>query len=433
MSGSDLPHSEGDLRCLLGGLGEMEVRQQADAIAEKFDLKRADVMALWKQEQKAVAAEPSRKLAGRPISELLRAAEPWPEEVDGEQWLEECLTEIRRYVAMPEGAHVSVAVWNLYTHVWEKYGYAPYLVATSPAPECGKSTVLRLCKLLSSLPYSTGSMTTATLFRVVDEHHPILLLDEQDGRLERNEEMRLLLNEGFQRGSWVTRCAGDDAEPRGFDCFGPKALASIGKLPSTILSRSIVIQMERSHASLSRLQPDGKPEALHRLRRQAVRWAADHVEDLGKVPEVPGLDGRLADKWGPLLAVAAAAGGTWIQRVAEAAMALHFDYTEEEDHLTLLGDVERVLDSLGWPHFVSTERLLEGLNALPEAGWSEAGPRGDGLSAVGLAKLMKRFQLRPRDQALETGGARRRGYETARIRKACENYVSASVFEGGPL
>jgi hypothetical protein len=323
---------------------------------------------------------------------------------------------------MPEGAHLAVAAWCLYTHVSDRFGYAPYIIATSPAPECGKTTVLRVCHRLASLPLFTGSMTTATLFRIVDEHHPVMLCDEQDGRMERNEELRLLFNEGFQKGSRVYRCIGDDNEPRGFDCFGPKALASISELPSTVTSRSIVLRLERTRQSLAVLAPLDYPEALTRLRRQAARWAQDHAAELGPVPEVPGFDGRLLDKWGPLMAVAEAAGGDWLGRIAQAAQALHFDSSEQPEHLVLMADVGQILAGLGWPAFIATENLLRQLNALPEAPWSEHGK--EGLTGHKLARLLRQFHVKPNDHAeSQNGGERRRGYPTAGIRRAWEVYV----------
>ena len=79
--------------------------------------------------------------------------------------------------------------------------------------------------------------------------------------------MQRLFNEGFHRDAFVLRCVGDDNEPRAFQVFGPKALASIGTLPNTIVSRSIVIQMERSQEPLEELGPNDRPETLARLQR----------------------------------------------------------------------------------------------------------------------------------------------------------------------
>jgi hypothetical protein len=421
-------HAEADLRALLATLTDLEVRQQGKALGLRFDLTRGDVIAIWRQEhRKAPASKPNGSapsLAGREIADVLRPVAPWPEPVDAALWLDECERELRRYLAMPDGAHVAVAAWCLYTHVFDRFGYAPYLVFSSPAVECGKSTALRACHHLARLPLFTGSMTTATLFRVVDAHRPTLLCDEQDGRLERNEELRLLFNEGFQRGTYVLRCCGDESEPRAFDCFGPKALGCIGSLPKAVESRSLMILMERSHEPLERLDPLARPEAFERLQRQAARWAQDHREALGEVPNVPGFDARLRDKAGPLLAVAEAAGGDWLGRVARAVQALAGGDGDEAEHLVALADVGHFLASCGWPSFMPTESLLRALNAMPEAPWAEIGRCG--LSGHKLGALLRHFRIRPEHEAARNGGERRRGYRTAPIRRAFETYLSVT-------
>jgi hypothetical protein len=420
-----MSHSEADLRLHLASLSELEVRQAAKDLATRHGITRGDVLALWRREHRAFstakAGDSAPSLAGRDLADVLRATDPWPDPVDAAAWLEECEHELRRYLAMPAGAYIAVATWSFYTWFFERFGYAPYLVFSSPAPECGKTTALRACHHLARLPLFTGSMTTATLFRVVDEHRPTLLCDEQDGRLERNEELRLLFNEGFQRGAYVLRCVGDESEPRAFDCFGPKALGCIGSLPKTVESRSILVTMERSRAPLAKLDPLDRPEALARLHRQAARWALDHGDQLGKVPCVPGFDARLRDKWGPLLAVAEAAGGEWLAKVARAAQALAGEGGDEAEHLLLLADAGRILASLGWPSFVATATLLRHLNALPEAPWSETSR--DGLTGHKLGALLRHFRIRPEDEAMRHGGDRRRGYRTEPIRRAWLTYI----------
>jgi len=365
-------------------------------------------------------------LAGRPIGDILKPAEPWPDPVDGAAWLEEVASEARRYLAMPKGAHEIVSAWNFYTHAKARFGFAPYLVYKSPAPECGKTKALRFGSHLADLPLFVGSMTTATLFRIVDEHGPTLLCDEQDGRLERNEEMRLLFNEGFQRGSYVLRCAGEDSEPRAFNCFGPKSLACIGSLPATIESRSLIVLMERSREPLEELDPLAQPEALVRLRRQAARWVQDHAEQLGAIPEIPGFAARLRDKAGPLLAIAEAAGGDWLARIASAVKALAAGDAEDAEHLLCLADVGRFLAGCGWPSFVKTESILRALNAMPDAPWSEMGKSG--LSGHKLAALLRHFHIGPEDQSQRGDGeGRQRGYRTAQIRRAFGIYAAGAA------
>ncbi len=432
MSASNAPpfsHAEADLRALLADMDEFAVRQQASAIGKRFDLTKADILAFWRQERSKASGRSGggTQLAGTPIGSILKRVEPWPEPVDMGEWLSDCKTQLHRHLAMPDGAYVGLAAWNLYSHVYDRFGYAPYIVHVSPAPECGKTTALRAESQLVRLPLSTGALTSATLFRVVDEHRPTLLCDEQDGRLERNPEMHRLFNEGFHRGGFVLRCVGDDNEPRAFQVFGPKALASIGTLPNTIVSRSIVIQMERSQEPLEELGPNDKPEALARLQRQAARWA----QDVGalQIPSLKGFSRRLRDKWGPLLAVGQAAGPKLVERLAKVARDLETAGTEEHLHLELLEDVGRILAGFGWPLEFASESLVRQLNNLEDARWRDE-RRGDGISPHKVRSLLGHFGIKPEPRALRVGSEEKRGYKTAPIRRAYRIYVEPDTSDG---
>ena len=46
----------------------------------------------------------------------------------------------------------------------------------------------------------TENLSTATMFRVVDGYQPVLLIDEFDTFLKRNEELRGALNAGHAKG-----------------------------------------------------------------------------------------------------------------------------------------------------------------------------------------------------------------------------------------
>ena len=59
------------------------------------------------------------------------------------------------------------------------------------------------------------------------------------------EEIRAVLNAGFQKGAKVPRCVGPTHVLAEFSVFCPKALAGIGKLPDTVADRSIPIVLAR--------------------------------------------------------------------------------------------------------------------------------------------------------------------------------------------
>ena len=60
----------------------------------------------------------------------------------------------------------------------------------------------------------------------------------------------------------------------------PKAIAGIGKLPDTVVDRSLVLNLERRPANAEPLPRwrDRDREAIERLKRQLTCWVADNEE-----------------------------------------------------------------------------------------------------------------------------------------------------------
>src|SRR5262249_46162398 len=102
------------------------------------------------------------------------------------------------------------------------------------------------------------------------------------------------------------------------------ALAGLGWLPDTILSRSVIIRMRRRHAG-ERVEPYRRRQhaALGaEIRHQIQSWARlqPEVTDWPVMPE--GIQDRDADVWEPLLCVADLVGGAWPERAREVAKML---------------------------------------------------------------------------------------------------------------
>jgi len=85
------------------------------------------------------------------------------------------------------------------------------------------------------------------------------------------------------------RCEGDKNELRGFKTFAPVAIAGIGRLPGTLIDRSIPITMKRRRANeeIEFFRWD-RTDGLRVLARKAARWAKDNSAKLSKAdPELP--------------------------------------------------------------------------------------------------------------------------------------------------
>lgn len=344
-------------------------------------------------------------LQGRALA--LSDPEAWPEPVDGAALLEDTRAFFGRFAVLPEGADVVFALFSVTTHAAaaaEKpptFRSVPYVVLVSPVHECGKTLVLELLALTVRRPWLTLMPSTAVLFRVLEQFHPTMLLDECQavrGRGESAENVRDLLLAGYKAGATVPRCVGESHEVRFFDVFGPKAFALIGELPPALASRCIRIQMRRRRPDeeLERWTPPVEGEG-HWLARQAARWANDNREALREAdPQVPEfIRDRQAEIWSPLLAVAEVAGGEWPERAREAAKKLSGEAAELDDAgLLLLEDLRQLFEEEDADRLASSA-IVEALVKLEDRPWPEW-RRGQPLTATSLARLLRPYGVRPK-------------------------------------
>src|SRR5262249_4182987 len=141
-----------------------------------------------------------------------------------------------------------------------------------------------------------------------------------------NEEIRGLLNAGHRRGAVAGRCVvrGQQVATEEISAYCAVALAGLGWLPDTILTRAVIIRMRRRG-------PDERVTSFRRrihapegeaLRNRIAKWAANSVHAMEAArPEMPaGVEDRNADVWEPLLAIADALG--WSEEARAAAVEL---------------------------------------------------------------------------------------------------------------
>ena len=198
---------------------------------------------------------------------------PWPE--DGfAAVLDEAEQFIARFVAFPtEAARVAVTLWAAHAHAVESFDSSPRLALLSPEPGSGKTRTLEVLDLLVPRPMHVLNASVAVTFRAVDNHQPTLLLDEVDAIFGRrtkdeNEDLRGLLNAGHRRGAQVPRCVGPNHELKLFNVYAATALAGLGDLPDTLMSRSVVVRMRRRARGAFRTLPSAH------ARAGVTRWGS---------------------------------------------------------------------------------------------------------------------------------------------------------------
>ena len=276
---------------------------------------------------------------------------------------------INKYAVLPPHGDTAVVLWVLFSHLHGTAGFSPILAATSPAAACGKTTLLTLLTALCPRAIAASGFSVAALFRVIETSHPTLLIDELDSFLSGDESLHGLLNSGHGRGGArfvrVVKTGGDNFESRAFSTWCPKMLCGIGKLPSTIASRSITLEMQRlkSGEKVALLRAD-RLDHLKPLCRKLARWAADNANRLSDDPALPEqLRGRNTDNWRTLVAIADTVGGEWPSRARAAAVALSVGEDSQAAGELPLHDVYRLFEEHEADRLPTTE-ILQALNRL---------------------------------------------------------------------
>ncbi len=224
-------------------------------------------------------------------------------------------------------------------------------------------------------------------------------------------------------------CTASESRLKNTPAYCAVALAGLGDLPDTILTRSVVVRMRR-RAPTERIEPYRRRDVQSQadaLRARIEAWAASVFDDMAAArPYFPcGVEDRDADVWEALLAVADAAGGAWPRRARDAAEALVAQSKNSTPSLgvRLLADMRPIF---GAYEKMPTDAILKALHAMDEAPWADI--RGKPLDARGLANRLKPYGITSKQ--VRIGAATMKGYERADLADAWQRYLSLSP-QGG--
>jgi hypothetical protein len=350
--------------------------------------------------------------------------------IDGAELLDRVYEFLGRFIVYPDHhAHVAHALWIAHCHLMDCFETTPRLAFLSPEPSSGKTRALEITELLVPSPVLATNVSPAYLIRRIGAEDGVtILFDEIDTVFgprakDANEDVRALLNAGYRRGAVVGRCVmhGATAVTEELPSFAPAALAGLGRLPDTVLSRSIVIRMQRrapdEHVIPYRRRDHA--EEGQRLCGDLAAWAAAAASRI-TIPDMPGeVVDRDADCWEPLLAVADAAAGHWPDTARCCAVLLVLLLREEGEErlsLRLLADMRTVL---GDDEQAATTVILDKLHALDESPWADI--RGKPLNDRGLATRLRPYHIKPRN--IRIGEATPRGYRRADFVPVWKRYL----------
>ncbi len=318
------------------------------------------------------------------------------------------------YVIFPTPeARDAVTLWALHTHVCDVFESTPRLAVLSNEPASGKTRVLELLEHLVPNPMMATNTHAAVIWRKIDQSsRATIILDEIDtvfgrnGSASANQGLRSIINAGYRQGATVPRCVGSDSFKE-FDVFAPVAMAGLGILPETIMTRSIVVRMKRRKGN-----QEIRPFRMRFARTQMAcaklaleEWSQDCCRQLGMIfPDMPVKD-RQADIWEPLFAIAALAGGPWPERIKNACI----EMIKDEDDQDSAGD-QLMRDLFGIFELSEHDRMftVDMLTALYATGrWQE-----DSMDPRTLSRVLGEYGITP--------GTVRQGDQTARGYKAAD-------------
>jgi hypothetical protein len=217
---------------------------------------------------------------------------------------------------------------------------------------------------------------------------------------------------------------GTEMEAKDYSVFCPKVLAGIdtGRIPETIIDRSIVIHMRRRKdgETVDRLRVRFAEQELGCLQDDLARWGTSKSAELAAaVPDLPAeLSDRKADAWEPLLAIADLAG--WSQTARDAALELSVKVEDGVSRGSLL--LAAIKMAMEGREVISTVDLLAVINAddeLPFGGWND----GAGIGSRDLAKILKPYGVTSKTVRV-TDKKTLKGYRRCDLQDAWDRYLS---------
>jgi hypothetical protein len=344
---------------------------------------------------------------------------------------------ISLFVVLPKWAVETLALWILHTYAFKLRDISTYIGLESPEHRCGKTTLVTVLTKLASRCLTSNNISAPALFRAIQEYQPTLIIDEADTFLPGNEELRGILNAGYRRDTaYVVRIAQvtpapNDETPNpssamglvSFSCWCPKLISRIGRLPTTLADRCIIIRMDRKTPNevCERLRKlDGR-----KLQEQCARFVLDHRAAIAQAePLLPeSLHDRAADIWEPLLALADLAGGDWPELARQAAVGLSASAQDNNPMGSLLMDIFALFINSGKDR-LPTRDLVAGLNTyFSDRPWMDL-RKGKEATEIWLSKQLRPYGISPRTHRFD--GRLAKGYEQADFQEAFRRYIPNS-------
>ena len=406
----------------LAQLDELTYQLKKRKIAKELGIGTNDLDRIVKQERQGL------ELAK--IATLTTDIEPYTSRVNGDELAHEILHIVKSHIVCNDAVAIAITLWIFFSWCIDVAYIAPIAWINAPEKRCGKTQLATLMGRMSKRSIMASNVSQSALFRTIERYKPTFVIDEADSFFHGDMDLKNIINCGFSRDNpYVWRCVGDNHEPIPFDVFGAKIISGIGKLPSTVMDRSISLTLRRALPTEKRQRVKDIPKATtETIKAKLARWADDNMDRVAtskpKLPET--IYNREFDTWEILFQIADTLGNDWLKLVTNACLAItQTDSKEPSENEELLTDIKAICE-LQAVDSMATRDLLTALIGADSDGltkrWATSN-KGQPMTDRQLAKRLKDFEIKS-SKINKPNETQKRGYYLADFADAFKRYLA---------
>lgn len=202
--------------------------------------------------------------------------------------------------------YVFFCVYVLYTHVYDVFDQTPYIGIFGPYGS-GKSRLGDVLEGLCFRATQTSDITSAALFRSVDQERGTIIIDEGLHNQNRSDTLNRILRSGYRRNGRV-KCCDPGGSIASFSTYCPKAIADINEPGDPALSSRIIsIFMTHAPHRMKRFRDSESQDAFRTAKELINTFWEENRPNLSEMNRLsPGFEdflNRDEELWTPLLIV----------------------------------------------------------------------------------------------------------------------------------
>lgn len=400
------------------------------AAAEHLKLEPARLDVLVKKIQQKI--EDNKNKAHAIAGPLTKEHEPWPHPVNLSDVLSEIYQVYKDFVVAKTEVLIAATLWVALTYVFRIFDTLPIAFVTSPDKRSAKTRFLTISAAFCNKPLIASNITPVTLFRLLAQESPTLLIDEADTFMNSNESFRGILNAGHtKKAAFVYRLEKVDFYTKvvEYNVFSPKMIASIGNQADTIMDRSIRLELLRK-LETEKVRPmyEFDAAASDVVCQKLARFSSDAKDALENCRPIylEGLNDRAKDIWQPILAIAEYAGSDWLEMAKHAALEIsgkEVDVQSKES--VMLAAISKAV-SLKKVKRITVHELMDLIADDSEVEWSPYSKTRD-LKSREMTKILRKFGVHSKTIRVGAAGSEgtAKGYSVDQFGDVFSRYVDA--------